>query len=63
MITVYLFRTIGGFGDKEGVREFLFALPRFATDKVNSVATTHLHCSVHHCMDYFDNWYLNIVPL
>lgn len=29
------FRIIGGFEDKNGVREFLFALPRFAVDKVH----------------------------
>ena len=28
-------RIITGFGDKEGTREFLFALPRFAADEVN----------------------------
>lgn len=27
-------RIIGGFEDKNGVREFLFALPRYAVDKV-----------------------------
>ena len=35
MITISCSRIIGGFEDKNGVREFLFALPRFAADKVN----------------------------
>lgn len=30
-----LFRVIRGFEDKEGIREFLFALPRFAVSEVN----------------------------
>ena len=35
-VFVYHFlRIITGFGDKEGTREFLFALPRFAADEVN----------------------------
>jgi hypothetical protein len=36
---------VKGFEDKEGIREFLFALPRFAIDKVSisAIAIEYLY--------------------
>lgn len=49
-VSLHLPRIITGFGDKEGIREFLFALPRFAADEVTIYSHSNVLPLLSYCM-------------